>query len=175
MKTFKFITGLFICTLFLQSGCSSLLGNSQNAITISTDSFSQLDGLYIGLEEIGTLIDPSKPELKWYHLSYLKIEGNSVSLDQRPISIYKKDTAFSTSDGGFYYYSGTLIPTDTTLEINLTESSCDYCGEIMKKNADGTLTRQFRIKRYLGKLTNDGILINGYLFTKTNNNGQLER
>ena len=145
--------------------------NSKKEAIISKDtSFNKLNGLYVGLEEIGALIDPSKPKWKWYHLSYLKIEGNIVRLDQSPISIYKKDTAFCASDGGFYYYSGTLIPSDTTIEINLKEISCDYCGELVKKNADGTLTREYRTKKYLGKLINNGIIINGHLFIKTNKN-----
>ena len=171
MKNFKFIVGLFLWTHFSQSACSTLPDNSKNTAKINNQtSVNKLNGLYVGLEEIGTLIDPSKPKWKWYHLSYLEIEDDSVSLDQSPISIYKTDTSFSTSDGGFYYYSGTLISSDTAVEINLKETSCDYCGELMKKNADGTLEREYRTKKYLGKLTNKGILINGYLFTKTNKN-----
>jgi len=169
MKPFKFITRFFILTLLFQSACSTTPDNSTKAITNIKDTlFNKLNGLYVGLEDMGAQIDPSKPKWKWYHLSYLKIKGDSVNLNQSPISIYKTDTSFSTSDGGFYYYSGTLISSDTTVEINLKETSCDYCGELMKKNADGTLEREYRTKKYLGKLTDKGIIINGHLFTKTN-------
>ncbi len=169
METFKFISTFFIWTLLFQSSCKTKSENSIKVAAINKDtSFNKLNGLYVGLEEMGALIDPSKPKWKWYHLSYLKIKGDSVFLDQSPISIYKTDTSFSASDGGFYYYSGTLISSDTTVEINLKETSCDYCGELMKKNADGTLEREYRTKKYLGKLTDKGIIINGYLFTKTN-------
>jgi len=95
-----------------------------------------------------------------------KKKGDSVYLDQSPISIYKTDTSFSASDGGFYHYSGTLISSDTTIEISLKETSCDYCGELMKKKADGTLEREYRTKKYLGKLTDKGIIINKYLFVR---------
>ncbi len=116
---------------------------------IMDTSFNKLNGLYVGLEDMGAQVDQSKPKWKLYHLSYLKIKGDSVNLDQSPISIYKIDTSFSASDGGFYYYSGTLTTSDTTIEINLKETSCDYCGELMKKNADGTFERELltKIKR----------------------------
>lgn len=143
--------------------------NSIKEDTISCNTSSnKLDGLYVGLEEMSTFINPSNPKWKWYHLSYLKINGNSVYLDQSPISIYKKDTTFSASGGGFYYYKGSLISRNTTIEINFKEISCDYCTQLVVKNADGTLTRIYRTKKYLGKLIENGIVINGYLFTKVN-------
>jgi hypothetical protein len=102
----------------------------------------KLDATYVGLEEMcytdstgikDCYTDPSNPKWKWYHLSFLKLKGDSVFMQQNPIAIHKKDTTFSASDGGFYYYSGTFSSSDTALVINLKEISCDYCGKLTKK------------------------------------------
>ena len=47
------------------------------------------------------------PPGKWFHLNtaYLR---NDTLLSKAPIMIHKKDTIHSASDGGFYYYFGTL-------------------------------------------------------------------
>ncbi len=134
------------------------------------------NGVYVGLEEMcwtdslgkkDCYNDPVQPKWKWYHLSYLKIKGDSVFLDQSPISIYKKDTSFSSSDGAFYYYSGTVLKIDSVLDIKLTQLFCDYCGLPKKRDDDGNLVQLHRTKQYLAKLTKKGFIINGFLFTKT--------
>jgi len=140
----------------------------EKAKGILDNSSNLLTGVYVGLEKMPYLIDPSNPKKVWYHLTYLKIKGDSAFLDQSPISIYKKDTTFSASDGGFYYYKGILIKTDTTLKIRLKEIFCDYCGEKVKKGIDGRWIRDCRIKEYFAKKTVKGIFLNGNLFTKTN-------
>ena len=137
---------------------------------------SGLNGTYIGLEEMCTLDshgqkecynDPSKPKYKWYHLTTLKIEGDSAFLEQSPIAIFNKDTLYSGSDGGYYYYSGAIKrTTETIITISLTETSCDYCGELMKELSDGTFIREYRTKQYLAKIDSNGLLINSYLFKK---------
>jgi hypothetical protein len=83
-----------------------------------TSTFSQknkLDGVYIGLEPMcwtlkdGTkecYSDPARPKRKWFHLTYFKIQGDTIFADQSHISIYKKDTLHSSSDGAFFYYHG---------------------------------------------------------------------
>src|SRR5438093_643626 len=122
MTNFKTIATLFVSTVFLTISCSTKQDNSKLAdISKSIDTFQQdttLNGVYIGLEELPFQVDPAKPKWKWVYLSYLKIKGDSVFLDQSPVSIYKRDTSFSASDGGFYYYSGKLFKADTTLQIN---------------------------------------------------------
>lgn len=136
---------------------------------------SAVDGTYIGVEEKcytdsngkkECYTDSSKPKWKWYNLCKLKIKGDSVFLDQSPIAIYRKDTSFSTSDGGFYYYSGTLSKVDTAMNIKLTELYCDYCGVQMKRSADGTRQRVKRTKQWTAKILKEGIVINGYLLRK---------
>ena len=144
-------------------------------ITALTYGQSSLDGTYIGVEEkcyVGKdgkkdcYNDPSRPKWKWYNLSKMKIKGDSVFLDQSPIAIYKKDTTFSASDGGFYYYSGKLRKVDTVVNIQLTELYCDYCGVQMKKLPDGTTQLVRRTKEWTAKVTGKGIVINGYLFRR---------
>ena len=71
--------------------------------------------------------DSTKPHYKWYHLSQLTFKVDSVYLEQSPIAIYKKDTVFSASDGGFYYYAGTIEKYKGQTIANMTLTSCDYC------------------------------------------------
>ena len=146
------------------------------AILITTLSVGQsnFDNTYVGTEKICWQqtkkdscdnSDNFNPKWKWYRLNVLKIKGDSVFLDQSPISIYKKDTSFSASDGAFYYYQGTLKKlTDSTFSINLTEIFCDYCGELKQKQKDGTYKRVFRTKTYLCKLTKDGFWANNIFY-----------
>lgn len=71
--------------------------------------------------------DPAKPKYKWYHLSELTIKGDSVFLEQSPVAIFNKDTIFSASDGGFYYYAGTVQLFKGQTVADLTLTTCDYC------------------------------------------------
>jgi hypothetical protein len=143
---------------------------------------TSLDGTYIGVEEKCAVDDagkkecyhdPARPKWKWFNLCRMKIKGDSVFLDQSPIAIYKKDTSFSASDGGFFYYSGTFTRIDTVLNIQLTELYCDYCGVPVKHMPDGTTVVVKRTKNLAGKITGAGFMINGKLFRKTNGNGFL--
>ena len=84
-------------------------------------------GTFIGLESIKGYEDSAKPNYKWYHLSIMTIKGDSVFLDQSPIAIYKKDTLFSASEGGFYYYKGTLQWFQGKIIADLTLDSCFNC------------------------------------------------
>ena len=136
---------------------------------------SSLEGTYVGLEEkcwVGKdgkkdcYNDPSRPKWKWYNLSKMKIKRDSVFLDQSPVAIYKKDTTFSASDGGFYYYSGKLTKVDTVVNIQLTELYCDYCGVQVKQMPDGTTQVVKRTKKWIAKIADKGIVINGYLFRR---------
>jgi hypothetical protein len=144
-------------------------------IVVLTNGQASLDGTYIGVEEkcyVGKdgkkdcYNDPSRPKWKWYNLSKMKIKRDSVFLDQSPIAIYKKDTTFSASDGGFYYYGGKLAKVDTVLNIQLTELYCDYCGVQVKRLPDGTTQVVKRTKKWTAKITDKGIVINGCLFRR---------
>ncbi len=146
-------------------------------ITTCSAGESNFDNTYVGTEKICWQRtkkdscdnrDDFNRKWKWYHLNELKIKGDSVFLDQSPISIYKKDTSFSASDGAFYYYHGTLTKqTDTTFSINLTEIYCDYCGELKKKQEDGTYKRVYRTKTYSCKLTKNGFWANEIFYKQT--------
>lgn len=183
MTSIKFIVTLFILTLFITSSCSSKQDNSKLIDTSKSINKIQkdtsLNGLYAGLEEMcwtdstgkkDCYSDPANPKRKWYHLGYLKIKGDSVFLDQDPVNIYKNDTAFSASDGAFYYYSGTLQKNGTTILINPDELLCGYCAVPEKRKADGTYEVIKRTKKWKGTLTSKGILIDGNLYAKTSKN-----
>lgn len=180
MTNLKLISTAFILTLLFDYSCSSKSDNSKLVDTVkSTNSVqtdASLNGLYVGLEEMCYMDstgkkdcygDPAKPKWKWYHLGYLKIKGDSVFLDQNPISIYKKDTSFSASDGAFYYYSGTFQKSDTTVLFNLKELFCDYCGVPVKTNTDGTQEVIKRTKQLKGRSTDKGFIIDGFLYART--------
>jgi len=134
-----------------------------------------LDGTYVGLEEKCWTLksgkkecysDPSSPKRKWYNLTYIKIKGDSVFADQSPISIYKKDTVYSASDGGFYYFKGTVIRTDSVATIHLKFLTCDYCGISTEENPNAYLFPW--TKNYNCKITAAGLVIKGFLFRRTN-------
>ncbi len=76
-------------------------------MTLSYGQFKP-KGTFVGVLPMKTYSDSAKPLYKWYHLSELTFKSDSVYLEQSPIAIYKKDTVFSASDGGFYYYAGTI-------------------------------------------------------------------
>src|SRR5579863_2365204 len=97
-------------------------------------SQGKLAGCYVGLEEMCFIkdggkkecyIDPAKPRERWYHLTYIKIIGDSVVVAQDPIGIYKKDTVYSASDGAFYYYKGKIKSHGKFVAIDLVMTHCD--------------------------------------------------
>jgi hypothetical protein len=151
-------------------------------LVIGTLTFGQnkIDGLYVGLEPISWTLkngkteyysDPAHPKRKWYHLTYLKIKGDTVFADQSPINIYRKDTSFSASDGAFYYYHGHVNQKDTSITIILNYIFCDYCPMPEPTNPNAYLFPW--IKNYHCKLIADGLLINNYLFKKTDKKDDL--
>lgn len=94
-----------------------------------TDTFGQIKpkGTFVGLVPIKDLGDSAKPQYKWYHLSELTFKGDSIYFEQSPIAIHKNDTVFSASDGGFYYYAGTIQIFKGQTVADLTLTTCDYC------------------------------------------------
>ena len=96
------------------------------SLTLSYGQFKP-KGTFIGVVPMKAYSDPAKPLYKWYHLSELTFKGDSVYLEQSPIAIYKKDTVFSASDGGFYYYAGTIENYKGQTFADLTLTSCDNC------------------------------------------------
>ena len=94
----------------------------------------------------------------------MKLKGDSVFLDQNPIAIHKRDTTFSSSDGAFYYYSGTLNVKDSIATIKLKLNFCDYCGMPTEENPNPFFPWN---KNYYCRITKQGLFINGYLFKKS--------
>ncbi|HEY4198550.1 MAG TPA: hypothetical protein VGM63_23580 [Mucilaginibacter sp.] len=151
-------------------------------LIFSLFSFRQknIDGVYVGLEKMcwtdsaGKKVcytDSAHPERKWYHLSYLKIKGSKVFMDQSPVAIYKNDTTYSSSDGAFYYYTGKINSHDEKITINLVQQSCDYCPQVILK--DGDHSNHPVTKSFSGKLKDDGLLLNGIFFRKIAANKKL--
>lgn len=91
------------------------------------------DLLYVGYEKIG-ILDEGNPEMIWFHQTFIKIKTDSVFIEQVPINIYKKDTLYSSSDGGFYYFKGIINEYKDEAKISVKEIRCDYCGTEIKKN-----------------------------------------
>ena len=94
-----------------------------------TFAFGQIKpkGSFVGLVPIKDFSDPDKLQYKWFHLSNLKFDRDSVYLEQSPVAIYKDDTIYSSSDGGFYNYAGKIETHNGKTIINMTLVSCDYC------------------------------------------------
>lgn len=139
---------------------------------------SNLDGIYVGAEKICfssikkdscvNIEKENRKKWKWYHLNYIKIKGDSVFYDSSPIRIHKRDTMYSASDGGFHYYRGTLARlTETSFSIKLAEGFCDYCGEPVEVQEDGTTKRIYRSKVYLCKRAKDGFWANDIFYRQT--------
>ena len=102
------------------------------AFLLFTAAFGQFKpkGTFVGLEEItafNTHRDLKYPNHKWYHLSVISFKSDSVFLEQSPVGIYKTDTIFSASDGGFYSYAGTIRISQGRTVADLDLKSCDYC------------------------------------------------
>ena len=130
-----------------------------------------VDRIYIGLEEMWCSInkkgkkecykDPEHPRHKWFRLSTITLTNDSAFLYQSPVGIYKKDTVFSVSDGGFYYYRGTYQETKDSIKINLKLDHCDYCPKPVEPKPD------YGLKSLLAIRNRDGYVINGYLFKQS--------
>lgn len=124
---------------------------------------------YVGLEELGCYtnskgekecyIDSSIPNYKWFRLSTIRLQKDSVFLDQSPVAIFNSDTIYSVSDGGFYYYKGKYEDLKDSLILRLAIDHCDYCPVPLKPGKD------YGKKTVTAKRKGQDLLINGYLFT----------
>jgi len=180
MTISKIILTAFLLTVLFYCSCSSQREESNVADSsqpISTAEYldTSANEVYVGVEYKHTITDPSHPRkvFKLFYLSYLKIKDDSVFLDQSPIFVHKKDTTYSASTGGFFYYNGTMINTDKTILFNLKELFCDYCARPIEIEPDGSKQPIQRYKQLKGLKTKDGFLINGYLFKKVVINEEL--
>lgn len=163
-------------TLVIYNSCSTKPDSSKVKQSFIKDTIlTGLNGLYVGLEEMcwtdslgkkDCYNDPANPQWKWYHLSYLRIKNDSIFLEQNPISIYKKDTSFSASDGAFYYYNGTYNVKDSIITIDFKMDHCDYCPHEVKKLDNGQFEEVEQRKKVIAIIRSNGLFINGYLFKK---------
>jgi hypothetical protein len=159
-----------------------MVNNILILLTVFLNNFNKpansIDGTYIGLEKLcwktdvnGNCIDTLElnPGFKWYHENTLKIKGDSIFMDQNPLSIKDNQKLFSASDGGFYYYKGTVIKKDKLYYFNFKELYCDYCPEEVEKQPNGTYTtvETEKTKQLIGKIENRKLIINGIVYTKT--------
>jgi hypothetical protein len=91
--------------------------------------------IYVGLEKIydadplhnQTSGTPANRKYQPYHLTYISFKGDSIFLEQIPVSIYKRDTIYSTPDGGFYSYIGKTTEEQGKTKANLTLQDCNNC------------------------------------------------
>jgi hypothetical protein len=124
---------------------------------------------YVGLEELGCYtnskgerecyVDSSIPNYKWFRLSTIRLQKDSVFLDQSPVAIFNSDTIYSASDGGFYYYKGKYEDLKDSLILRLEIDHCDYCPVPLRPS------KAFSSKTLTAKRKGQDLLINGYLFT----------
>jgi hypothetical protein len=84
-------------------------------------------GRFIGASEIKGYKKSESRKHKWYHLTEVTFNGDSVFVEQSPIAIYRKDTLFSASDGGFYHWAGVLHNIKNGFLAEMTLVQCDYC------------------------------------------------
>jgi hypothetical protein len=173
------LTLLFIYSCLSKADDTVSTNNSKASSIVNKDT--SLNGSYVGLQEHcrtdsfgkkDCYSDPGRPERKWYHYSYLKLKDDSVFLDQSPISIGRKnDTLWSASDGAFYYYHGTISKSDTSAKMDLKLIFCDYCAIPTQDNPRAYLFPSEKL--FHAKITKAGLLINGYLFRKSNRREKL--
>ena len=119
-----------------------------------------INGVYIGYEAMCTLDsngqkhcygDSSNLKKEWFYKSVIKIKDSVVFMDQSPVTIYKNDTMYSVSDGGFPCFKGTVSNKNDSISIILKQTTCDYCGEKFIINKDGTFTKAVITKKINGK------------------------
>jgi len=140
---------------------------------------SHIDSIFLGFQEMcwtndkgkkECYTDPTRPKRKWYHETTIAFSGDSVFVKQSPVSISTKDTLYSASDGGFYYYIGTVIRNnESVLTINLIETYCDYCGIVKEKQEDGTYKVVKRTKTFIATISTNGLTINRQQFRQPRN------
>ncbi len=130
---------------------------------------------YIGLIEMcdidtnglkTCMVDSSNLDVDWFHLTHIKFIGDSVFLDQNPITIHRTtgDTMYSASDGGFNYYYGTYEQKGLRFVLHCKQLFCDYCA--IQVDSNGKLIHRNYI--FKGEFSSDStLIIKNQVFTKS--------
>ena len=84
----------------------------------------ELKDAFIGFEA-GPFDSSETPDQTWYHQNALQIRGSELSLHKAPVYCQDGKLHWSSSDGGFLWYKGTISGGTATL----TFVDCDYCGK----------------------------------------------
>jgi len=111
--------------------------------------------------------DPADRKRKWYHLTRMRVKDDSVFVDQSPIGIHKKDTMYSASDGGFYYYRGTISKMSQGWIISLQMVSCDYCVLRFRTLPNGDREAISGSKQWTATFDNEHLKINSAPFSRS--------
>lgn len=121
------------------------------------------NGTYVGLEDNHYSSHEKHKNFKWYHMTRLTIRDDSVWVTQDPIAIHKQDTIWSSSDGAFYYFKGRITTNGNQITLHLEMTHCDYCGI----PTDSAYREQWSRRIWSGQTTNDGMLINGSFYRRS--------
>jgi len=134
------------------------------------------EGYYIGMIEMCSIdssgtkecyTDPADPRRKWYHLTKIKLSGDSIFVDQSPVGVRKRDTVYSASDGGFYYYRGTISKKQGGWRIHLKMVSCDYCTLRYRRLPNGDREVISNSKEWIATFHDQQLEINGNYFRRS--------
>ncbi|GAB3291346.1 hypothetical protein GCM10027511_04400 [Hymenobacter humi] len=71
-------------------------------------------------------LTPDEPGDSWYHENTLTVRQDSLYLKKVPVSIRKQEKSYSSSDGGFYNYKGTVAWKGDSATAQLLLTSHDY-------------------------------------------------
>lgn len=126
------------------------------------------ESLFLGYEKIG-ILDESNTGILWLRETLIKFKNDSVFIDQNPISVNKKDTLYSSSDGGFYYFQGIKTENLNKIKILTKEIACDYCPTEMKRNSEGKFEKIDREKNFEAEKIPNGLKAHEIIFKKIKN------
>ena len=128
----------------------------------------ETESLFLGYEKIG-ILDESNTGILWLRETLIKFKNDSVFIDQNPISVNKKDTLYSSSDGGFYYFQGIKTENLNKIKILTKEIACDYCPTEMKRNSEGKFEKIDREKNFEAEKIPNGLKSHEIIFKKIKN------
>ena len=97
-------------------------------LTTTVLSQPSIKGSYVAYQKMNKQLSGDSQEV-WYSKNSITFKNNAVFFEQSPVSIKNGDASYSASDGGFYYYKGSLKPKGSKFFAHLKFISCDYCAD----------------------------------------------